>query len=104
MRSFHSAAYRRLLERLRAARRARGLTQQEVARAFGRSQSFVAKCESGERRVDAVELAHFAEIYGQSLDYFVEARQSGGAQLAAEDGASTRWPKEASKRRSVRRR
>jgi transcriptional regulator with XRE-family HTH domain len=80
----YSTAYRRLLERLRAARHSSGLTQVQVARAFGRPQSFVAKCEAGERRIDAVELARFAEIYGCSMEDLVGGRVTGGAQVAAE--------------------
>ena len=84
MATVYSTAYRRLLERLRAARRQAGLTQVQVARAFGRPQSFVAKCEAGERRIDAVELARFAEVYGCSMEDLVGGRVAGGAQLAAE--------------------
>jgi transcriptional regulator with XRE-family HTH domain len=80
----YSTAYRRLLERLRAARHEAGLTQVQVARAFGRPQSFIAKCEAGERRIDAVELARFAEIYGCSMEDLVGGRVAGGAQVAAE--------------------
>jgi transcriptional regulator with XRE-family HTH domain len=59
----HTAEYRAFLERLRAARKRSGLKQIEVAQRLGKPQSYVSKCESGERRVDAVELAAFAEIY-----------------------------------------
>jgi len=34
-------------------------------------QSFVSKGESGERRVDVVELAQFAQLYRKDLSYFV---------------------------------
>jgi transcriptional regulator with XRE-family HTH domain len=40
-----------------------GLTQREAAEILGRSQSFVAKSESGERRVDVVELTQFAKAF-----------------------------------------
>lgn len=63
--------YTRFLERLRAARNQAGLTQAEVAARLGRPQSFVSKCESGERRVDVVELTVFAKLYGKSLGYFI---------------------------------
>jgi transcriptional regulator with XRE-family HTH domain len=66
-----SSEYRRFLARLRAARRSYGLTQAQVAQQLHRPQSFVSKCESGERRVDAVELARFARLYGKPLGYFV---------------------------------
>lgn len=66
-----SAAYRLFLARLREARQAAGLTQAEVAAKFRRPQSFVSKCESGERRVDVVELTEFARLYRKDLSYFV---------------------------------
>ncbi len=66
--------YRRFLVRLRIARRSAGLTQAEVARRLRRPQSYVSKCESGERRVDAVELARFARLYGKPLGYFLGTR------------------------------
>jgi len=56
--------YRRMLALLRAARRAAGLTQAEVAAAFGKPQSYVSKVESGERRIDPIELRRFATLYG----------------------------------------
>lgn len=47
-----------------------GLTQLQVAQKLGRPQSYVSKCESGERRVDVVELKVFAKLYGVDLSYF----------------------------------
>jgi transcriptional regulator with XRE-family HTH domain len=74
VRSTHSARYREFLKRLKRARQLAGLTQVEVAHALGKHQSYVAKCETGERRVDVIELAAFAEMYGRSLRYFVPPR------------------------------
>ena len=71
MASVYSARYQNFLERLRAARHKAGLTQSEVAAKLGRPQSFVSKCESGERRVDVVELDDFAKIYGKPITYFL---------------------------------
>lgn len=65
--SRYTKQYERLLRVLRAARRNAGLTQVEVARKFGTHASFVSKCESGERRIDVVELAEFCRLYGKSL-------------------------------------
>jgi transcriptional regulator with XRE-family HTH domain len=59
LRSTHSPLYRALLARMRAARQARGITQQELARRLGKPQSYVSKAESGERRLDVVEFLHF---------------------------------------------
>jgi transcriptional regulator with XRE-family HTH domain len=63
--------YRRFLSRLRAAREGVGLTQVEVARRLRVPQSYVSKCESGERRVDVVELAAFARLYRKPVAFFV---------------------------------
>lgn len=59
LKSIHSAQYRALLVRMRAAREARGITQQELARRLGKPQSYVSKIEMGERRLDVVEFMHF---------------------------------------------
>lgn len=69
--SLHTRAYEEFRRRLRRAREAAGLTQTQVARALGLSQSFVSKCESGERRVDVLELARLAALYGKPLAFFV---------------------------------
>ena len=66
-----SPRYREFMERLRSARHDAGLTQEEVARTLEKPQSFVSKCEAGERRVDVVELERFAQIYGRPISYFL---------------------------------
>jgi len=71
MSSVHSARYQLFLKRLKTARLEAALTQERVAELLGRPQSFLSKCESGERRVDVVELEEFARIYRKSLNYFL---------------------------------
>jgi transcriptional regulator with XRE-family HTH domain len=66
--------YERFLKAFRKAREDKGLTQEEVAKILKRPQSYVSKCESGERRVDVIELAEFAKVYGKPLNYFVHNR------------------------------
>ncbi len=63
MASPYRQRYQKFLRLLKAARLERGLTQVQVAKALKRHQSFVSKCESGERRVDVVELQDFAKVY-----------------------------------------
>ena len=70
MSTAHSPEYQYLLARLREARLAAGLTQAEAAEALKRPQSFVSKCESGERRIDAIELYWFAHLYEKPLSHF----------------------------------
>ncbi len=65
-----SPEYTAFLKRLRAARVKAGLSQEEVVRRIGKPQSYLSKCESGERRVDVVELAALAKVYGVRITYF----------------------------------
>ena len=69
--STHSPRYRAFLARLREARVTAGMTQVQAANALRRPQSFIAKAEAGECRVDVVELEQFAKLYGRSLLYFL---------------------------------
>jgi transcriptional regulator with XRE-family HTH domain len=65
-----AAAYDQFRRRLIDAREKAGLSQRQAAELLGRSQSFVAKSETGERRVDVVELREFAKTYGRSIAFF----------------------------------
>ncbi len=67
MRSVSSPRYRRFLKRVKQAREEAGLTQGQVAAALRRPQSFAAKCESGERRLDVIELQDLARLYRKPL-------------------------------------
>ena len=62
--------YKLFLQRLKQAREDAGLTQVQVARRLGRPQSYVSKIESGERRLDFVELQELARIYKLPIDFF----------------------------------
>ncbi len=68
--------YRAFLDRLRKARVEAGLTQVQLAKALGRSQTWVSKSELGERRVDFVELEDVADVVGKSLEWFRTRRGS----------------------------
>lgn len=71
MSSVHSERYREFLSRLKRARLEAGMTQAQSARALRRPQSFVSKCESGERRVDVVELEAFSRVYKKPMGFFL---------------------------------
>ncbi len=73
----YTSEYQQFLVRLRAARKRAELTQSEVAQRLGKPQSYVSKCESGERRVDAVEVAAFARLYGVSVEELVSSMPEG---------------------------
>jgi transcriptional regulator with XRE-family HTH domain len=66
----YQKAYKRFRARLVQARHEAGLTQVEVAKRLGRPNSFISKCELGERRVDVVELRQLAQIYRKDLSFF----------------------------------
>ena len=68
--ALHTRRYRAFLARLRHAREEAGLTQVQVAKLVGRPQTWVSKCELGERRVDVVELEDLAAAYGKALEWF----------------------------------
>lgn len=59
---------REIGDRLKAAREYLELTQEEASESVGISRSALSLIESGRRRVDALELAAFARLYGQSVD------------------------------------
>ena len=69
--TLHTEEYESLVDRLRKAREEAGLTQEEVAEVFGRPQSFLSNVESGERRIDPVELCHFADLYKKPVEWFL---------------------------------
>ncbi|MBX5133294.1 transcriptional regulator [Rhizobium sp. L9] len=56
----HKALIALLIEKREAA----GLTQIELAEKLGEYQSFVARLESGQRRVDVIEFLELSEILG----------------------------------------
>jgi transcriptional regulator with XRE-family HTH domain len=65
--SQHTRKYDRLLKALRKARKDAGMTQLDVAARLGTYASYISKCESGERRIDVVELAELCNLYGVKL-------------------------------------
>lgn len=71
-RSRQTKEYASFVERLRKARAEAGLTQVEVAKKLKRPQSHISNVESGQQRVDVVELQAFAKIYGKEINYFVK--------------------------------
>jgi len=60
------------LKNLKQARKEAGLTQVEIAKKLNQPQSYISKCESGEKRVDVIELLKFAKAYKKSISYFIK--------------------------------
>lgn len=62
--SIHTSEYAALCEELRAARKNAGLSQRALAERLKVSPSWVAKVETGERRIDLVEFKWFLGACG----------------------------------------
>jgi len=62
--SVHSPNQAALCELLIEARDKAGLTQQSLAKRLGKHQSFIAKYESGERRIDVIEFLTISRAIG----------------------------------------
>lgn len=60
-----------MCRRLREARLRAGLTQEQAAKALGQPQNFVSKCETGERRMDPIELADFMALYRATFEALI---------------------------------
>jgi len=71
MASKYRVKYQKLIQRLRQARLDAGLTQVEAGKKLKKPQAYLSKIERGERRIDAVELAEFAKVYGKDINYFI---------------------------------
>jgi transcriptional regulator with XRE-family HTH domain len=61
-----------LLELLRELRKQRRLTQDQLAKSMGVKQAFVSKYETGERRLDFMDLIAICDILGMSIVKFAE--------------------------------
>jgi len=60
----------RLGEKLKQAREYLALSQEEVSKAVGIPRAAISLIESGQRRVEALELRKFADIYERPVSYF----------------------------------
>ena len=70
--SIYTEQHRELIVLLREIRLEAGLRQVELAHRLDQPQSFVSKYESGERRLDLLQLRQICEAVGISLQEFVK--------------------------------
>lgn len=68
--TIHSTEYAVVLDLLRQARERAGLRQADLAALLGKPQSFVSKYETGERRLDVIELRELCYQLGTDLPTF----------------------------------
>jgi transcriptional regulator with XRE-family HTH domain len=76
--SLHTPEYEYFRSLLIEARERARLTQAEVATKLGRPQSFVAKYEGGERRLDAVEFVAVCRALGADPKLIIASLQRHG--------------------------
>jgi transcriptional regulator with XRE-family HTH domain len=65
--TIHSEKQQKLSKILTRGREDAALTQALVAKKLGKPQSFVAKYEGGERRLDVIELLKITKILGMNI-------------------------------------
>ena len=75
--TIRSSGHEALREALIAARKTVGLTQAELATRLKCHQSFVARLESGQRRIDVIELIVLARALDQNANDFLRIAESG---------------------------
>jgi transcriptional regulator with XRE-family HTH domain len=69
--TIYSKDHKFLTEQLKKARVEAGFDQEKAAELLGKTQSYISKIESGQRRVDIIQLKEFAKTYKKPLDYFI---------------------------------
>lgn len=69
--AIYSQEHKYITKQLKNARLEAGLDQKEVAKLLGRTQSYISKVESGQRRIDIIQLKELAKIYRKNLDFFI---------------------------------
>ncbi len=69
--SIYTDQYRAIINKLKDARLKQGLTQLQVAKSLGVGQSFISKIESGQYRLDVLQLQEFAKLYKKRLPFFL---------------------------------
>jgi len=70
--NLYSKEHKIIVEKLIKARHEAGLDQVEVAKKLGKSQSFLSKIESGQRKIDVIQMQKFAKFYNKKINYFLE--------------------------------
>ena len=70
--SIYTEEHKNLIKKLKSVRLSAKLDQKTAAKRLNKSQSYISKMESGQRRIDLVQLKQIAEIYGKNIEYFIK--------------------------------
>lgn len=75
---FQDERYRRLIGMLISERQTKGMSQASLAEALGTHQQFVSRFETGERRLDIIEIVDVAACLGIDATQLIEAAKDPG--------------------------
>lgn len=70
--TIYSNEHKYLVKQLKKARLDVGLYQSQVAKLLRKTQSYVSKLESGQRRIDVVQLKQLANMYKKDITFFIK--------------------------------
>ena len=70
--TIYSSDYNFLTRQLKNARLEAGLNQTQVAKLLGKTQSYISKIESGQLRIDIIQLKELAKLYKKDIGYFLK--------------------------------
>ena len=70
--TIYTNEHKYIVQQLKKARIEAGLDQEEVAKLLKKTQSYISKIESGQRRIDVVQLKELAKIYKKPIDFFIK--------------------------------
>lgn len=70
--NIYSKEHQFLAQQMKKARELSRLNQKQVAELLKKTQSYVSKIESGQRRIDVIRLKEFASIYKKNIDFFIK--------------------------------
>jgi len=71
-RSLRTPGHQALMRVLVETRKSKVITQQELANRLDRPQSYIAKVETGERRLDVIEFLEWCDSLGESPSRIVD--------------------------------
>ena len=70
--AIYSKDHKFVVEQLKKARIEASLDQEKAAELLKKTQSYISKVESGQRRIDIVQLKEFAKIYKKEVNFFIK--------------------------------
>ncbi|MFA4991596.1 MAG: helix-turn-helix transcriptional regulator [Candidatus Omnitrophota bacterium] len=72
VKTIYTKTHKALVRQLVKARKLAGLKQEKVAKKLGKTQSYISKIESGQCRIDIVQIKELAAIYKKNPKDFIE--------------------------------